>query len=424
MQLIQKKLHQKAPVHFIKTDKFKRIHLSIRFFALLDEKTVTKRYLTMALMRAKNQQFATRKALSRHLESLYDANFSAQATKLGRYHLLQFSMTFVNPKLIKETDYKDQILDVFASLIKDVSFDEATLALEKQFLKDYFKAEYSNKNRYAAKRYYAHLYDNHPYNIHPFGLEKKIDAVTIKDIETTHQALMTSNPTLISLSGDFDIDAYQTALEKRFAFNISALPKDFFIDHAFLQKPAIKETLDVTQDRLFMTFNTHIKYGDQAYYGLLVMNALFGESSESMLFDVIREQHALAYYVHASYAPFSGLITVNCGVKSSNVEKTKTLILDTLAAIAQNKFSDEAYIMAKNSLIIQLKQSYDRLKLLPSKGLQHVLFDMPLDKDVLLAKLSEVTKEDVVEAAQQCQWIFTYVLGGKSDENPSISKPE
>ncbi len=423
MQLSLSTIH-KTPVHFIQTDKFKRLHLSIRFFALLDEKTVTARYLMLAMMRAKNKNFPTRKALARHLEGLYDANYGAQATKLGRYHILQYAITFINPAMIESATYQKQILDFFASIIHDVAFDAQILAEEKQFLKDYFAAEYSNKTRYAAKRYYDHLYQDHPYNIHPFGIEKQIDTITLADIEKAYHAMMTNDKIVLSLSGDFDEKSFQMDLEKRFNFSASKLPKDFFIQHAFTKRPPIKETLDVSQERLFMTLNTGITYGDPSYFSLVVMNAMFGESPESLLFETIREKHAMAYYVHSAYAPFSGLITVSSGVKKANVEKAQSLIKTTLAAIAEGNFSDEAFSMAKNSLIIQLKQSYDSLKSLPNKGLQHVLFNLPLKKEILLEKLNRVRKEDVIGVAGGCQWVFSYVLGGNDDEKTSLSQAE
>lgn len=423
MQLNLSTIHQ-TPIHFIQTQKFKRLHLSIRFFSLLDETTVTTRYLMLSMMRAKTKKYPTRKALARYLEGLYDTNYSAHATKLGRYHILQFAITFINPKMIEPSSYQANVLDFFAEAINGVCFDEQTLLEEKQFLKDYFAAEYSNKTRYAAKRYYAHLYENHPYNIHPFGLEKHIDAITLSDIEKAYETMMQHDHVLLSLSGDFDQHSFHEALEARFHFKSTTLPKDFFIQHAFHKRPFVKETLDVSQERLFMTLNTKVTYDDAAYFPIIVMNAMFGDSPESLLFETIREKHSMAYYIHASYAPFSGLITVSSGVKKANLKKAQTLIQSTLAQIAEGHFSDEAFFMAKNSLVIQLKQSYDYLKLLPNKALQHVLFNLPLKKDILLEKINQVSKADIMHVAKQCDWIFSYVLGGKDHEKTSLSQPE
>ncbi|WP_343089437.1 M16 family metallopeptidase, partial [Methanocalculus natronophilus] len=208
-----------------------------------------------------------------------------------------------------------------------------------------FKAEYSNKTRYAAKRYYELLYKDHPYNINPLGIEEKIDSVTLDDIKNAYESML-KNPTLISVSGNVSEETIKTYVSS-FTLSKKPLPKDIFIKHDFTHLNDIKETLELSQDRLFIGLKSGIYYKDDDFFAMSIFNTLLGEGSDSLLFDVVREKHALAYYVHSAYAPFSSLVTIVSGMEKKNIEKAKSLIRETLEHIKNNAFSDETFQLAK-----------------------------------------------------------------------------
>ncbi len=410
-----------TPLHLISTTQFKSMHLTMRFFADLDEKTATSRHLMLSMLKAKNKQFPSRTLLSRHLESLYDTAFMVNSHKLGTKHINQFSLRFVNPSYTDDTAYMDQVIEVLKSALYEPVFDAKTLKEEKQFLKDYFAAEYSNKNRYAAKRYFDHLYENHPYRVHPYGLVEAIDAITLSDIEAAYKGMVATDTCLVSLSGDFDEALMKAKLEPLIRHQRPPLEKDIFIRHDFPVRPKVTENLEVTQDRLFMTLKTGIHYGDDLYYPLAVMNAMYGETGESKLFANIREKASLAYYVHSAYSPFSGIITVASGMDKTNIARAEAMILDQLKAIQAGDFDETDIQIAKNHLITNLKQSYDNIGSLALKGLRHALFDVPFKENVQLDKIKAVSKADIIAVAGRLEHIFTYVLtGGSQNENHPV----
>jgi predicted Zn-dependent peptidase len=155
---------------------------------------------------------------------------------------------------------------------------------------------------------------------------------------------------------------------------------------------------------------------DEDVWAMRVLNTLFGGSSESMLFESIREKNGLAYQVASSYQPFTSLITVMAGVSHENVEKTQALIKEELEKITQGEFSSESLDIAKQSLAQSIKKSYDSENSLAVKALVSEIFSVPLQKDVVLKRLNKVTKEDIIRLANTLKFVFTYVLGGKSHD--------
>ena len=404
-------------VQSVSTKQFKSIQVHIRFIGPLTKETVTKRSLMLALMRAKSKAYPSRKALAKAAEMLYDTHFTAQALKLGTKHIIQFTLAFVHPRFIEDQSYLNEVLTFLKTLIHEPFFDEKTLSEEKRFLSDYFDAEYSNKSRYAYKRYNEHLYEGHPFNIHALGDVHSIDTVTLSDVEASYQAMLNEDSVVISITGDHEDVISLKQLNERLALKGKPLPKNFLFKHTFNEQPLIKETMDVSQERLLIAFNTDTYFGDDAYFTALVFNSLFGEHSDSLLFQTVRERHSLAYYVHASYSPFSGIITVMSGMDAANINKAKTMIDDVLDQIKNGDFDDERFEIAKTAIKLNVKQSYDNPSSLSLKGLRHALFNTPFHEDYILSSIEAIKKDNVMTFAKKIKKILTYQLGRDEDAN-------
>jgi len=416
MQLITQ-AKPELTAQLIDTKQFKTVYMHIRFIGDLDQKNVTARSLMLALMRAKNTHYPSRKQLAKACEMFYDTHFTSQALKLGTKHIVQFTFAFVHPNFIDDQQYKEDVLDFAKKLLHEPLFDEQTLKEEKQFLKDYFDAEYSNKSRYAYKRFSEHLYQGHPFNIHALGDVDKIDAVTLDDINESYQTMMHNNSVIMSVTGDqSDFFSIET-LKERLDLKGQPLPKDFLYKHPINPLTPVRETMDVSQERLLVAYDTNTYFGDEDYFIALVFNSLFGDHSDSLLFQTIREKHSLAYYVHAGYSPFTGIITVMSGMDAVNIEKAKQMVDDILARVAQGDFKDETFVIAKTAIILSIKQSYDNPSSLSLKALRHALFATPFHEDYILKAIDNVSKNDVTIFAQKIKKLFTYQLGRDADAN-------
>lgn len=400
-----------TPLHIIETDKFKNVHIAVRFFDTLDPLKATKRHILASMMRSKTQNHSSRKALSRSLEGLFDTVLNATSNKLGMVHINQFELSFIHPSYADDAHFLNDVLSVLKDVIHAPLLDEKSFKEEKQFLKDFFDAEYSNKTRYASKRYYEYLFEDHPYKVHPFGDETLIDSISLKDIIDEWHHMITSNAALISVTGNIEVEPLKDSLDQMFDLSERALPTRPFIRRQMQVKHPVRETMNVTQARLFMTLSSNIYYTDDDYVPMLVFNALFGDNSEAMLFQTIREKHGLAYYASSAYAPSSGLVTVTSGVDEANVEKTKQLVRDIVSMIQAGTFDQNALMLAKTHLKASLKKSYDAPRTVSNKALRHAIFHVPFEKDALMQAIDNTTKTDIIRVANTLEFIFTYELG-------------
>ncbi len=408
--------HDNTTYQYIHSKQFKTRVLTIRFLSDLNQVNVTARHLMVSMLKAKNQQTKTRKAQSKYLESLYDTMLYTQASKLGTQHVLQLSFVFINDVYTLEKTLLDEVLSFAKTTIYAPLFDAQSLAEEKQFLKDYFKAEYTNKTRFAHKQYIKHLYQDYPYNKHALGEEDAIDGITLEDINEAHQAMLKESRVFVTFLSDLeDTSSHKKVSE---VLRLQSINHSFnpLAKHDFKPKEAISEILEVTQDRLFIALKTNTYMKDERYFTALVFNALLGEGSDSLLFRTIREDMSLAYYVHSSYSPMTGIITMTSGMNQESVSLGKKQMLEIVAAIGKGDFTDEDLHLAKTYLITLLKQSYDHPMSLSLKALRYSLFGVPFQENRLMQSIESVTKEELIDFAQGIQVIFTYQLGG-SHEN-------
>jgi len=399
----------------IKTRKFKAMRIQLRYFSVLTAKDATARTLMLSMLTSKNKVYPSRRLFSRQLETMFDTNVHARNLKLGKKHVAQIGIQFLNPKY---TDVKDtfieEIVDQLETMLKKPLFDEKTLSEEKRFLHDQFASEYANKDIYASRRYQTLLFKDHPYQVPANGEREWIDSITLEDIKEAYEAMLEA-PLVVSIVGDSDAYLEKEVRERFRSFSPDSLSA-FLVRQAFPFKEDVKETLNLTQDRVFVTLQSDTYYMDEDVWAMRVLNTLFGGSSESMLFESIREKNGLAYQVASSYQPFTSLITVMAGVSHENVEKTQALIKEELEKITQGEFSSESLDIAKQSLAQSIKKSYDSENSLAVKALVSEIFSVPLQKDVVLKRLNKVTKEDIIRLANTLKFVFTYVLGGKSHD--------
>lgn len=292
--------HHHVTYQHIHTDQFKTRIVTVRFFSKLSDKTATARALTVAMMKSKNVSYPSRKLATKRLEQLYDAVLHGSSTKLGTQHVNQLSIVYIDPRYADDATLETDALAFLRETIFTPDFDQKTLDEEKRFLRDYFSAEYANKTRYAQRRHHDLLYADYPYKTRAYGTLRHIDAITLDDIKACHRAMIHDNHIYVTAMSAASPKAYERTLAEALPLHGSALRTPIMYRHDFEPKADVFETEDVSQDRVFLTYQNGVYYRDPDYVAMIVFNHLLGEGSDSLLFQYVRETLGLAYYVYSS----------------------------------------------------------------------------------------------------------------------------
>jgi predicted Zn-dependent peptidase len=133
-----------------------------------------------------------------------------------------------------------------------------------------------------------------------------------------------------------------------------------------------------------------------------LMSVILGENMSSRLFQVVREEHGLAYHIStgANYYQETGSFFINAGVENSKVEQAIRLTLQTVRKLARRAPSAKELRRAKEYACGQLHlglESTDNQMMWMGEGLTG--HDRVINPEKLIRQVEAVTPEEVRAAA-------------------------
>jgi predicted Zn-dependent peptidase len=133
-----------------------------------------------------------------------------------------------------------------------------------------------------------------------------------------------------------------------------------------------------------------------------LMSVILGENMSSRLFQVVREEHGLAYSISTGASPYqeTGSFFINAGVENSKVEQAIRLTLQTVRKLARRAPSAKELRRAKEYTCGQIHlslESTDNQMMWMGEGLTG--HDRVINPEKLIRQIDAVTPEEVRAAA-------------------------
>ena len=174
--------------------------------------------------------------------------------------------------------------------------------------------------------------------------------------------------------------------------------------------------MEVVQSKLVLGFRTGCAEPDAGAPAVKLMNAVYGGTPNSKLFLNVREKLSLCYYCSSLFIPAKGILLVQSGVETKNIERAENEILAQLEEVRKGNFTEEDLNAAKLSLCNSYHTLSDSPDALEGWYLSRTFSD-PLRTPESEAELvSKVTAEQVAEAAGKVTLDTVYCLKGKEVE--------
>lgn len=183
--------------------------------------------------------------------------------------------------------------------------------------------------------------------------------------------------------------------------------------HEGLQE--VFEKQDITQAKLNMGYLTDANFIRDNHYAFTVFNMIFGSSSQSKLFKVVREKNSLCYYISSSYDAFNSIVVITAGIESKDYEKVKELVDLQLTAMKQGQFDEKdidiAKLMIKNALTKTKDEPISQIAMLYNKNITH---KHETDEEYM-QKINAVTKQDIINVCQSMTLDTIFLLKGRNE---------
>src|SRR4051794_5140183 len=143
---------------------------------------------------------------------------------------------------------------------------------------------------------------------------------------------------------------------------------------------------------------------DERRFALRVLDAVFGGTSSSRLFQEVREKRGLAYSVHSFLAHYAGAgqVGIYLGTRGDNLAEAIGIIGEELDRLRRDPATEEELARAKDNLkgriVLSLESAGARMNRLGSSLLAGVPI-LSLDESV--ARIERVTLDDVAALAEE-----------------------
>ena len=407
-------------LHFIQSEKFKTNKIKVRFSAPMSEKTIAGRVLTASMLETSNALYPTSQAFREKLANLYGANYSTSLSRRGLVHYLDINLSFVRDQFLSRKNMlADEILDflkasLFFPLSNGQAFDTKTFEIEKRNVLTDLEAEIENHFYHAHREVNNLFYDLPEMRIPRVGTIELVEKETAETSFAAFQQMLNQDQIDFFFIGDFNEIAVREKIQEfQFSEREQPLQLSYQQNYSNITREKLEQR-DVHQSIVELAYHFSSQYGDRSHLPLIVLNGLLGGFAHSKLFVNVREKESLAYTISSHFDIFSGLMRIYAGIDRANRTKTIALINRQILDLKRGHFTDEELEQTKNMLKNSILLAQDRQNTLIERAyMSSVLGKKFLSLEAWLKALENVSKADLIEAAQQLKLQAIYFMEGK-----------
>ncbi len=407
-------------LHFIQSEKFKTNKIKVRFSAPMSEKTIAGRVLTASMLETSNALYPTSQAFREKLANLYGANYSTSLSRRGLVHYLDINLSFVRDQFLSRKNMlADEILDflkasLFFPLSNGQAFDTKTFEIEKRNVLTDLEAEIENHFYHAHRELNILFYDLPEMRIPRVATIELVEKETAETSFAAFQQMLTQDQIDFFFIGDFNEIAVREKIQEfQFSEREQPLQLSYQQNYSNITREKLEQR-DVHQSIVELAYHFSSQYGDRSHLPLIVLNGLLGGFAHSKLFVNVREKESLAYTISSNFDIFSGLMRIYAGIDRANRTKTVALINRQILDLKRGHFTDEELEQTKNMMKNSILLAQDRQNTLIERAyMSSVLGKKFLSLEAWLKALENVSKADLIEAAQQLKLQAIYFMEGK-----------
>ena len=409
-------------LHFIKTNRFKTITVEVDFRREIQKDDITKRAVLKEALLNSNKNYKTERELIIESENLYDLKLVASSARMGNYINLSFKTRFLNEKYTEKNMNEESIaflMDIiFNPNIENGSFKEEVVNKCKNKIEKSIKSLKDSKLKYTLFKLLESVKDK-PYSYNSYGYLEELEKIDGKILYDYYNDVISNDLIDIFIVGDFDSIEIKELIKKYFKARTYHKSKtNIIVDELPIVKKineqSEEDNVNQTQFTILCGINNLTEF--ERKYVIKVYSELLGGSSNSILFDTVREKNSYAYYVNADVKSYDNILLIYSGIEPGNKNEVFKLIKKCLSDIEKGNFTDDMLSNAKETLIGGIKASLDSPSGIINNYFAKILVGTD-DFDERIENFKKVTKDDVINVSKKINIYSTYTLEGvKQDE--------
>jgi predicted Zn-dependent peptidase len=314
-------------------------------------------------------------------------------------------------------EYVSVVMDVLADMVRRPLFDPVELEKERAVIIEELSATRDDPQEWVSL-----LVDEVMWPDLPLGRDDagSIESVTQLQCQQMLDYLSTyyrPNSLVISIAGNIDQQQIVQLTEELF-HDWEAGPvqswTDSFPPRDVVPTRMIKKETEQT-NLCLATLGT--SYASADYYPFLLVNSLLGDGMSSRLFQSIREEQGLAYDIGSYLNSYheTGSLVVSAGVDPSHTKEAVSAIVSELTRLCNEPVPNDELERSKayvcGGILLGLEGTQQVASWL---GSQECLYKRIRDVDEVIAKINDVSAQDIQRVAQVCfapEWRRLAIVG-------------
>lgn len=420
MEYKQIEIKKGIKLHTIKTEKFKTNLIAIMLTTKLNRENVTKNALIPAVLRRGTKNLTTQEEINKKLEEMYGASLDCGLDKTGDNQVLKFYIETVNDEFLPQEAENmlkislEKIFEfVFNPYLENGCFKKEYVEQEEKNIKQIIEGKIDNKARYSLDRCIEEMYKEQPYGLYKYGYVEDIKDINEKNLYEYYQRLVNECKIDIFVSGIIDEKTENIIKNNENIIKLKDRVPQYneteIIAKRSQKENDVQESMDVTQGKLIIGMDLDID-DDNLRFDVMIYNSIFGGSANSKLFQNVREKASLAYTASSSYYRFKNNIFINCGIEIKNYDKALEIIKQQIEDMKKGDFTDEEVENAKKGIIASIKTIDDEQDTEITYFFSQELSKSKCNIEQYMQRISEVTKDKVVDVANKVSINTVYFL--------------
>jgi len=325
-------------------------------------------------------------------------------------------------------DHFSRVADVLTDMYQSSVFSPEEIKKERGVILEELSMIQDQPSQKVQEILQALLWPAHPLGSPIAGTVKSVKSLKRRDLIGYFHSRYNRNNTVVSLAGKFNVDEAQS-LFCDFFKKLPAGQKAGFKKFPNKNYPPafLYEEKEIEQVNAVLGFRG-LSRSHPMRYAAKLLNVILGENMSSRLFQVIREQHGLAYSIGSGQSLFSdtGALTIFGGLPFDKYARALALIGRELHRIKTKKVMLKELNQAKDYTIgmmsMGLESTTDQMIW---GGESYLAYGRVQECPAIKKKLEEVSISDIQEVAnllftpKQCALA---VIGPKSADKPTLHK--
>ena len=408
-------------LHVIKTTKFKTITVEVNFREKIDPNFIAMRNILKSVLLNTNNLYKSERDLIKETENLYDLKLISSNTRIGNFSNLSFKARFLNDKYTEEdmNRYSIEFLlnIIFNPDINNNRFREDVLSKCKLKLEKDINALKDNKLKYTLFKLLSTV-KNKPYSYSTYGTLDELNKIDTSNLYNYYKKVISEDFIDVFVVGDVDADEIKTIFKEKFKTNtFKKIDNNILISELKPSKKIkrIVEEDSANQSQLTLLCSLNDLSDFERKYVLLVYNEMLGGSSNSILFDTVREKNSYAYYINSLAKAYDNTLIIYSGIEADKESEVVKLIKKALQSITKGKFDDKLLDSSKETIISSIKASKDS-----PAGIINTYYARELVNSLLfderIENISKVSRDDIVNISKKISINTEYFLIGNNTE--------